>query len=466
MTVSVFDMTTMQHLWSTPEMRAVFDEKNRLQKWLDFEVALAQTQAEMGLIPAQAAKAITDAGDIDRIDIDEVAADIRRIKHTLVPLLKGMQKNLPKEATEYLHFGATTQDVVDTGLILQLREAHDLFCRDMARIGQALVRLAAEHRDTVMVGRTHGVQALPITFGHKCAIWLDELSRHAERMEQAVPRVFVVMVVGAVGSQASYGPRAAEIEAGIARRLGLGTTEISWAPSRDRITEYMNLLAIIAATLSKIGNELFNLQRNEFAEVEEGFSEGKLGSSTMPHKRNPVAAENVAMLSRSVRYSASMMMEAMVQEHERDGIAWKSEWKAVPETCLVTGAILFQAAALLEGLRVNADAMTRNVNMMKGYLLSERVMLELGERVGKNTAHEWLYEASMKGIEAGLSFSQALSSHPEIAEAFDDAEIERLTDPADYLGSIGASIDRVLAREAKAAWLQPMSDTAGLKQAV
>lgn len=464
MSVSVFDMTTMQHLWSTPEMREVFDEKNRLQKWLDFEVALAQTQADLGLIPVAAAKAIAEAADIDQIDIAEVAADIRRVKHTLVPLLKGMQKNLSKEAVEFLHYGATTQDVVDTGLILQLHEANDLIRRDMARIGQALMRLAAEHRDTIMLGRTHGVQALPITFGHKCAIWLDELSRHAQRLEQAAPRVFVVMLVGAVGTQASYGPRAAEIERGVAGRLGLGATDISWAPSRDRIAEYMNLLAMIAATMGKIGNELFNLQRNEFAEVEEGFTEGKLGSSTMPHKRNPVAAENVAMLARSVRYSAAMMTEAMVQEHERDGIAWKSEWKAVPETCLVTGAILFQAAALLEGLRINHDTMTRNVQMMKGYLLSERVMLELGERVGKNTAHEWLYEASMKGLESGQDFSKALAAHPEIADTFSDAEIERLTDPADYLGSIGDSIDRVLARETGAAWLTPEAPGSALKR--
>jgi adenylosuccinate lyase len=453
MTVSVFDMVTMQHLWSTPEMRVVFDEKNRLQKWLDFEVALAATQAEMGLIPRGAAAEIEKAGRIDGIDLEEVAAEIRRIKHTLVPLLKSMQKGLGRDGIEYLHYGATTQDVVDTGLILQLKEANEILKRDMAAIGRELMRLAVEYRDTVMVGRTHGVQALPITFGHKCGIWLDELSRHAERLAQAEPRVFVVMLAGAVGSQASYGPRAAEIEAGVARRLGLSTTDISWAPSRDRIAEYTSLLAMIAGTLGKIGNELFNLQRNEFAEVEEGFTEGKLGSSTMPHKRNPVAAENVAMLTRSVRYSASMMLEAMVQEHERDGIAWKSEWKAVPETCLVAGAMFAQTVNLLKGLRVNSAALERNVGMMKGYLLSERVMLELGQKVGKNTAHEWLYEASMSGIESGRSFAEALKEHPHIADTFSDEEIENLTRPSEYLGAVGESIDRVTARERDKPWL-------------
>jgi adenylosuccinate lyase len=453
MSVSVFDMSTMQHLWSTPELREIFSETNRLQKWLDFEVALARTQERLGLIPAGVAEEIAAAARIDAIDIEAVAADVRRIKHTLVPLLKQLQKGLSKQAAEYLHYGATTQDVVDTGLILQLKEAHKIFTRDLAAVGRELVRLAREHRDTVMVGRTHGVQALPITFGHKCAIWLDELSRHAERLAQCEPRVFVCMVVGAVGTQASYGPRAREIERGIAHELGLGATDISWAPARDRIVEYTTLLAMIAGTLGKIGNELFNLQRNEFAEVEEGFTDGKLGSSTMPHKRNPTAAENVAMLPRSVRYSAAMMLEAMVQEHERDGIAWKSEWKAVPEACLVTGAILFQAGALLKGLRIDEAAMTRNVDMMKGYLLSERVMLELGEKVGKNTAHEWLYEASMNGIEKGLSFGDALRVHHDVAGVFTDDEIEALIEPGKYLGAVGESVDRVLARESGAAWL-------------
>ncbi|MEF2072710.1 adenylosuccinate lyase [Consotaella aegiceratis] len=453
MSISVFDMHTMQHLWSTPELRAVFSEENRLQKWLDFEAALAETQAELGVIPKAAAEEITAACDIEKVDILAVAEDVRRIKHTLVPLLKQVQKSISPEAAENLHYGATTQDVVDTGLILQLHEAHKIVQRDLGVIGRELLRLSGEHRDTIMVGRTHGIQALPITFGHKCAIWLDELSRHAERLAQAEPRVFVVMLVGAVGSQASYGPQAREIQARVARKLGLGATDISWAPARDRIAEYVALLAIIAGTLGKIGNELFNLQRNEFAEVEEGFTAGKLGSSTMPHKRNPVAAENVAMLSRSVRYSAAMMLEAMVQEHERDGIAWKSEWKAVPEAVLVTGAALFQAGALLKDLRVDKARMAKNVDTMRGYLLSERVMLELGGRVGKNTAHEWLYEASMKGIESGESFAAALRDHHEIANAFTDRELEDLTRPEAYLGAIGECIDRVIAREKNASWV-------------
>jgi adenylosuccinate lyase len=296
------------------------------------------------------------------------------------------------------------------------------------------------------------VQALPITFGHKCAVWLDELSRHHERLKECEPRVLVGMVVGAVGSQASLGEQAEEVERRTLAKLGLAAPSISWAPARDRFTEYALLLAMLGATLSKIGNELFNMQRNEFAEVEEAFSAGKLGSSTMPHKRNPTSAENLAGLCRPLRASAALMLEGMVQEGERDGIAWKIEWKALPECCLIAGAMLFQAKNLLAGLRVDAEAMAQNLDRMRGYLLSEHVMLELSERVGKQTAHEWIYEASMHGITNKLDFAQALRQHKDLASLLGEDEIQRLTDPAGYLGQCAASVDRVVATQ-RAAWL-------------
>lgn len=451
MPVSVFDMQSLQHLWGTDELRTIFGEENRIQKWLDFEAALASAQAELGLIPAAAAKEIASKAKVEHIDIAAMSAEIRRIKHSLVPALKQLQAACSKENGEWVHYGATTQDVVDTGVALQLKEFHAVAMRDLQAVAKELARLAVAHRDTPMAGRTHGVQALPITFGHKCAVWLDELGRHHERLVQAAPRVLVGMLAGAVGSQASLGPKAIELEALMLKKLGLGVPTISWAPARDRFTEYTGLLAMLGSTLSKIGNELFNMQRNEFGEVEEGFSEGKLGSSTMPHKRNPTSAENLAGLSRPLRYNAAMMVEGMVQEGERDGIAWKMEWKALPECCLIAGAMLFQARNLLAGLKVNADAMAANLDRMRGYLLSERVMLELSERVGKQTAHEWIYEASMHGIAQRLSFADAMRQHAGLGQLLADDEIRDMTDPAAYLGQCGASVDRVVA--AQAAWL-------------
>ncbi|XAH23556.1 adenylosuccinate lyase [Xylophilus sp. GW821-FHT01B05] len=447
MPVSVFDMQSLQHLWGTDELRAIFSEENRIQKWLDFEAALAAAQAELGIIPAAAARQIAEKAQVANIDIAAMSAEIRRIKHSLVPALKQLQAACSKENGEWVHYGATTQDVVDTGVALQLKEFHAVVLRDMQAVGRELARLAVAHRDTPMAGRTHGVQALPITFGHKCALWLDELGRHHERLLQAAPRVLVGMLAGAVGSQASLGPKAEQLERLMLDKLGLGTPAISWAPARDRFTEYTLLLAMIGATLSKIGNELFNMQRNEFGEVEEGFSEGKLGSSTMPHKRNPTSAENLAGLSRPLRYNAAMMVEGMVQESERDGIAWKMEWKALPECCLIAGAMLFQARNLLAGLKVNADVMAANLDKMRGYLLSERVMLELSERVGKQTAHEWIYEASMHGITGKLSFADAMRQHEGLGKLLSDDEIRDLTDPSAYLGQCGASVDRVVAQQ-------------------
>lgn len=447
MPVSVFDMQSLQHLWGTDELRAIFDEQNRVQKWLDFEAALAATQAEMGIIPAAAAKEIGEKAQVANIDIPRMSAEIRRIKHSLVPALKQLQAACSRENGEWVHYGATTQDVVDTGVALQLKEFHAVAMRDLQAVGRELTRLALAHRDTPMAGRTHGVQALPITFGHKCALWLDELGRHHERLMQAAPRVLVGMLAGAVGSQASLGERAIELEQRMLARLGLGAPAISWAPARDRFAEYTLLLAMVGSTLSKIGNELFNMQRNEFGEVEEGFSEGKLGSSTMPHKRNPTSAENLAGLSRPLRYNCAMMIEGMVQEGERDGIAWKMEWKALPECCMIAGAMLFQARNLLAGLKVNADVMAANLEKMRGYLLSERVMLELSERVGKQTAHEWIYQASMHGITSKVSFAQALRQHEGLGQLLTEHEIRDLTDPAGYLGQCGASVDRVVAAQ-------------------
>lgn len=451
MPVSVFDMQSLQHLWGTDELRAIFSEENRVQKWLDFEAALAGAQAELGIIPAAAAQEIAEKARVENLDIARMSAEIRRIKHSLVPALKQLQAACSKENGEWVHYGATTQDVVDTGVALQLKEFHAVAMRDMKAVGQELARLAVANRDVPMAGRTHGVQALPITFGHKCALWLDELGRHHERLMQAEPRVLVGMLAGAVGSQASLGARAIELEERMLRKLGLGVPAISWAPARDRFAEYANLLAMIGATLSKIGNELFNMQRNEFGEVEEGFSDGKLGSSTMPHKRNPTSAENLAGLSRPLRYNAAMMVEGMVQEGERDGIAWKMEWKALPECCLIAGAMLFQARNLLAGLKVNADVMATNLDKMRGYLLSERVMLELSERVGKQTAHEWIYEASMHGITSKLGFADAMRQHKGLGELLSEAEIQDLTTPSAYLGQCGASVDRVVA--ASQPWL-------------
>jgi adenylosuccinate lyase len=278
MASGVFDDALIKHLYSTDELRAIFSDANRVQKWYDFEAALALEQAELGIIPKEAAAEIARNAKIDSVDIEAIAAEIRRIKHPLVPALRAVEALCSDDLGEYIHFGPTTQDVLDTAVVLQIREAHAIFLRDMQAIGNALCALADKYKSTPMVGRSHGVQALPITFGHKAAIWLSEMGRNHQRMRELEKRVFVGGMVGAVGTQASFGPKAADLEKRVMKRLGLSVADINWQPARDRFAEYVSVLGIVAGTLGKIANEIVTLEHSEIGEIYEPFSAGKLGS--------------------------------------------------------------------------------------------------------------------------------------------------------------------------------------------
>jgi adenylosuccinate lyase len=443
----VFDDALIKHLYSTDELRAIFSDSNRVQKWYDFEAALALEQAAMGIIPEEAAKEIAANASVDNVDIEKIAAEIRRIKHPLVPALKAVEERCKPGLGEYIHFGPTTQDVLDTGTVLQLKDAHAIYLRDMKAIGNALAKLARDHKATPMVGRSHGVQALPITFGHKAAIWLSEMGRNFERLRETEKRVFVGGMVGAVGTQASFGPKAPELEERLMKRLGLNVADINWQPARDRFAEYVSVLGIIAGTLGKIANEIVTLEHTEIGELYEPFSAGKVGSSTMPHKRNPSTCEAVVANSRAIRYNVAFMLECMVIEHERDGSAWRGEWKAVGESCLMAGAMLGMMKYVLEGLHVDADNMRKNLDSLGGFLLSERVMFNLSDKVGKQTAHDLVYEASMHGIENGVTFEQALMESQRVRDAMSADELRAALDPTTYTGHAEAIVERVLKQQ-------------------
>lgn len=453
MASGVFDDALIKHLWSTDELRGIFCDRNRVQKWYDYEAALALEQAALGIIPEAAAREIASRARVEHVDVEKIADEIRRIKHPLVPALKALQALCTSEHGEYIHFGPTTQDVLDTATVLQVKDAHAIYLRDLKAIGRALYRLAEAHKATPMVGRSHGVQALPITFGHKCAIWLSEAARNYERLKQLEPRMFVGGMVGAVGTQASYGPHAAELERRLMKRLGLGVADINWQPARDCFAEYACVLGMIGGTLGKIANEIVILEHNEIDEITEPFTEGKLGSSTMPHKRNPSTCEAAVAVSRALRYNAAFMLECMVIEHERDGSAWRSEWKALPESCLMAGGLLAMMRTVIEGLGVNVAKMRSNLDLLGGFLLSERVMFALSAKVGKQTAHELVYEASMRGLEGGMTFETALMKDPRVRTALADAELEAALDPTSYVGRAPEIVDQVLAEARSKRWL-------------
>jgi adenylosuccinate lyase len=449
----VFDSMLLRDLWGTEELRAIFSDENRVQKWLDFEAALALAQAELGIVPRAAAAEIARMAKVGNVDLEAISAEIRRISHPLVPALRALQSVCADGHGEYLHFGPTTRDVLDTGIMLQMLEAHRIFLRDLKTVGRLLFSLAEMHKYTPMVGRTHAVQALPITFGHKCAIWLAETGRNYERLKQLEARTFVGSLVGAVGTKASFGDRAFDLDAKVMERIGLGVADISWQPARDRLVEYVGVLGLMGGSLAKIADEIVSLAHNEIDEINEPFEEGKVGSSTMPHKRNPIIAEGVVAVGRTLRHTVALMHDVLIQEHERDGTAWRIEWKALPEACMMAGAILNKMTYVLAGLQVNSDKMRRNLYMLGGFLMSERVMFALAEPLGKQTAHEIVYLAAMRGIAQGITFEQALMQSPQVQHAIGTDALRMLFDPTTYVGLAPEIAERLLGEVRASGWM-------------
>jgi adenylosuccinate lyase len=434
------------HLWGTDELRAAFEDGARVQSWLDILTALALAQAELGLIPQAAAEEIGDRARIESLDLDYVVSETRATSHSLLGLIRGAQKVLSPEAGEWFCYGATVQDVSDTWMVLALRTMGGIAYRDLRAIEEALLRLAREHRTTPVAARTHGQPGLPIPFGFKLAVWASEVRRHLERLKEGRDRWLVGQLGGAVGTASIWGEQAGALQERFCSRLGLAVPDVSWVTARDRFAEFANLLAMVAHTLAKIGNEIVQLQRPELGEAAEPFLAGQVGSITMPHKRNPERAEHLVTLARLIRADAGVLLESMIVEHERDGRAWKAEWAAFPDICLLTGVSLTMGRSLTEGLVTDPDRMLRNLIEQRGYVLSERVMRELAGRIGKQSAHQAVYAAAMAGQERGQPFRDALEATPEVAGRLSPAELDRLLDLGEAMGLGPQLVDRVLER--------------------
>lgn len=426
-------------------MRAVFDDMHLLQLWLDVEVALAQVQAELGIIPRDAAEEIARSARAEGLDSDRLKLLIDQTVHPIVPLIRVLKDACQGEAGEYIHWGATTQDIMDTALVLQIKEAETILTERMARLIAVLIKLAAEHRDTVMVGRTHGQQGPPVTLGYKAAVWLAEMHRHRQRLKQARPRVLVGQLGGAVGTLASLGEDAWQVQSRMMQILGLEVPLITWHTSRDGLAEFTSILGMTASTAGKISAEIINLQRTEIGEVEEPFPMGKVGSSTMPHKRNPMVCEAVLALARMVMRAVPLALDAMIQDHERDWTGDHLEWAYLGEVCIMTDAALELVTGVLDGLAVHTHRMRENLFLQGGLALSEAVMLALGKYLGRQTAHDIVYECSMRAYEQGRPFQQVLLEHPSVATQLSDEEVQSLLDPVRYTGHSGQFVDRVLA---------------------
>jgi adenylosuccinate lyase len=441
----ILDSVVYEHLWTTPEARERFGERGRMQAWLQIVAALACAQADVGLVPREAAEEIAATADIDGFDLEEIAAGTREAGHSTLGIIRAWHRRLSPAAAEWIYWGATVQDVTDTWTGLVMRDVLDDTGRDLERLERALEALAREHRETVVLGRTHGQPGLPITFGFKAAVWIAEIRRHRERVAQARPRVAVGQLAGAVGTCSFWGEEGLELQRRMCERVGLAAPDITWLTARDRVAEFLVLLAMVTGTLAKIGREVYELQRPEIGELAEATRPGLVGSITMPHKRNPELSEHLGTLWRVVRAAAGLALEGLVHEHERDGAAWKAEWAYLPEACVMTAAALHFAVELVEGLEVDGERMAANVAAQGGYVQSEPVMRALTDRLGKHRAHELVYAAAMRGREEGRTLREALGADPAIAAELSDSDLDALLDPVTAARPAIALVDRVLA---------------------
>jgi 3-carboxy-cis,cis-muconate cycloisomerase len=445
---TVIDSALFRDSFGTAQMRAVFNDRALVQRYIDAEIALARAQVCIGVIPADAADAIARESRIERIDFDLMREETDNVGYPILPLVHQLVA-MCGEAGRYVHWGATTQDIMDTAVALQVRDAMDIIDADIRALRAILADMAEKYRDTPMAGRTHLQQALPITFGYKAAIWLAMFDRHQQRIAQLQPRVAVVQFAGAAGTLASLGDKGLEVQRALAAELGLGVPATTWHVARDGFAETVNLLALVTGSLGKIALDVMIMASTEFAEVYEPFVKGRGASSTMPQKRNPISSELMLAASKAVRQHAGLMLDAMVQDFERATGPWHAEWIAIPESFILTAGALHQAKFALGGLIVDEAKMRSNLGISQGLIVAEAVMMGLAPALGRQAAHDVVYDACRNVNEKGGTLADALAVIPEVTAHLDRAAIDALTDPANYLGQSPQMVDQALALSAR-----------------
>ncbi|WP_373559722.1 3-carboxy-cis,cis-muconate cycloisomerase [Bordetella genomosp. 10] len=441
---TVLDSVLFRDAFGTPAMREVFNDRALIERYIEVEVALARAQARCGVIPADAAATIAERSRYADLDLDHLRHETDIVGYPILPLVHQLVKLCGDDAGRYVHWGATTQDIMDTAVILQVRAALDLVDADIAELRRILADLAVKHRDTPMAGRTHLQQALPITFGYKAGIWLAMFDRHAERLAQLRPRVLVGQFAGAAGTLASLGDQGLAVQQALMEELGLGVPATTWHVARDGLAEAVNFLALVTGSLGKIGLDVMLMASTEFAEVYEPFVTGRGASSTMPQKRNPISSELMLAASKAVRQHAGLMLDAMVQDFERATGPWHAEWIAVPESFVLSAGALNQARFMLGGLIVDAARMRENLGISRGLIVAEAVMMGLAPHLGRQQAHDVVYAACREVNEKGGTLAEVLAAMPDVSRYLDRPALDRLTAPENYLGMAPAMVDRAV----------------------
>ena len=425
-----------------PGIRALFSEAQRFQSWLDVEAALAQAQAELDVIPSDAADEITRKARLELLDMEAIYEGLARTGHGLVPLIWELDRVCDGDAGGHVHWGATTQNITQTGKLLQLRKAHRIYLGQLARILKMLADLAERTRDFALPGRTHGQHAVPATFGLKVAVWIDELIRHVERLRGCEDRVFVAMLGGGAGTLGSLGEIGLDIQKRMAEKLDMRPMSMPSRTTADHLCEYVVILGMLSATCSKIGREVYTLMKQEFGELEEPVPPGTVGSSTMPQKRNPKVSQDIVADAAQVRALVPLALEAMMTEHEADRTTSVMMDRALTQSVIAVGDILQYMIELFSGLKVFPDRMRQNLDLSGGLIMSEALMLELGRRIGRQRAHDVIYDAAQASVVEGRPFTETLSDEKDVLDNLSADQIEALLDPTRYTGACGLLTDR------------------------
>jgi 3-carboxy-cis,cis-muconate cycloisomerase len=444
MPVNPADSPILGTLYGSDAMRAVFDETTYFQRMLDVEAALARVQGRLGIIPLDAAASIVAAADVQNLRAEELAASARNVGYPVVGLVDGLSK-AAGAAGRYTHWGATTQDIMDTATVLQVRDGLDLVEIELRAILTALAGQADRHRHTVMAGRTHLQQALPVTFGLKCAVWAAPFISHLQRLDQLRTRVQVVEFAGAAGTLASLGDQGIAVMEALAAELRLAAPLGPWHVCRDALAEAVSFLGLISGSLAKIATDIILLAQTEVGEVAEPYVAGRGQSSTMPQKRNPIASEYILAAARMVQGLVPVMQGAMAQDHERATGPWQAEALALPQAFVLTHGALLHARSIVEGLVVDAARMRANLAITHGLIVSEAVMMGLAPLLGRGEAHHVVKHACDAALAENISLADALARDPAVSSRLDRPAIDKLIDPANYLGSTQGFIDRVIA---------------------
>lgn len=445
MPATVLDSALFRDAFGTPAMRGVFEERALLARYTEVEVGLARAQARLGVIPAAAGAEIAARCDPGKLDLERLKRETEVVGYPILPLVRQLADQCG-EAGKYLHWGATTQDIMDTAVVLQLREALAIVGKDLDELRGILARQARRYRDTPMAGRTHLQQALPVTFGYKIAVWLAMLDRHAERLAQLKPRALVGQFAGAAGTLASLGDHGLAVQKALMQELKLAQPAATWHAARDSLAEAVNFLGLLTGSLGKIAYDVILMASTEVGELSEPFVQGRGASSTMPQKRNPISSELILACGKAVRQHAGLMLDAMVQDYERATGPWHAEWIALPEAFILSAGALHQAKFMLAGLIVDEARMRKNLDMTHGLIVAEAVMMGLAPHLGRNEAHDIVYDACRAVAEKGGSLADALAKVPEVSKHLDKAALEKLTDPSNYLGAAQEMVDRVVGK--------------------